>query len=115
MAKVTLEDLAQQASSASLRVKPESQRELKLLALEAKAIYQDEIRRFKAVVTGNMLNSVDYWPKGPSDQYLIGPTAWYSRNVALGIDRKRAKPFHRTSADKLASHLESLQPKIWEG
>lgn len=102
---ITMSQLASRYAAASKQT-PGS-KELKALAQVGVGLVKKEIQNYHAVDTGTMLNSTTSETAG-KDTYLIGPTVDYAVYVAEGTSRMAARPFHKTTANKLRDQAKDL-------
>lgn len=104
---ITLGQLATKFQRAASQVPPVVQQELRTVAQMGVGIMKSEIQNFHAVDTATMLNSTTA-EQADTTTWLIGPTVHYAPYVALGTSRMPARPFHITSARKLAAQVKTM-------
>ena len=97
---ITMGQLATKFHTASKKVKPSSEKQLKALSQVGVGLVKREIQAVHAVATSAMLNSTEAALAGPNT-YLIGPTVEYATYVALGTSRMAARPFHIAATSAL--------------
>jgi hypothetical protein len=108
---ITMGQLASRMAQAASKVDTVAETKLRTLAQVGTGLMKEEIQAVHAVDTSSMLNSTRAEKAGPL-AWEIGPTVGYSIYVALGTSRMAARPFHITSAQRLAEQAgEILKPK----
>jgi len=103
---LSMGQLAALVTAAAKKVDPTIDKNLRVLAQVGVGIMKQEIQRMHAVDTGTMVNSTTAESAGKD--IFIGPTVQYATYVALGTSKMEARPFHITSAKKLARQADDI-------